>query len=257
MPGVSGQFFKNFGFTVVVAVLISLAVARLITPMIAAYFLKAKGHAKHGEGWLMDDYMATAALDAAASLDRPSSAASLSLVADRLHVHDAAADLLPRPTTRTAATRHGRDGAGHDAPADRRGRAAGRGGAAPRSPRSNSVFARVRVGSATRHVTLKEERERTSDRVRARAGAAAQPRSPTRASPSARSSGGRPRPHDQPRRRRSGKLLTQTAQPARRGDGGAARAGRAAHQRRPAAARDRDQAAARSRRRSRRDHRRR
>ena len=43
MPGVAGQFFKNFGFTVVVAVLISLAVARLITPMIAAYFLKAKG----------------------------------------------------------------------------------------------------------------------------------------------------------------------------------------------------------------------
>ena len=57
MPGIAGQFFKNFGFTVVVAVLISLAVARLITPMIAAYFLKAKGQAKHGEGWLMDRYM--------------------------------------------------------------------------------------------------------------------------------------------------------------------------------------------------------
>jgi multidrug efflux pump subunit AcrB len=35
MPGVSGQFFKNFGFTVVIAVLVSLAVARMITPMIA------------------------------------------------------------------------------------------------------------------------------------------------------------------------------------------------------------------------------
>ncbi len=58
MPGVSGQFFKNFGLTVVVAVLMSLAVARLVTPMIAAYFLKAFGHAKHGEGWLMDVYMA-------------------------------------------------------------------------------------------------------------------------------------------------------------------------------------------------------
>ena len=32
MPGISGQFFKNFGFTVVVAVLMSLAVARMITP---------------------------------------------------------------------------------------------------------------------------------------------------------------------------------------------------------------------------------
>ena len=57
MPGVSGQFFKNFGLTVVVSVLMSLAVARLITPMIAAYFLKAKGHASHGEGPLMDRYM--------------------------------------------------------------------------------------------------------------------------------------------------------------------------------------------------------
>ncbi|MCW3835006.1 efflux RND transporter permease subunit [Sphingomonas canadensis] len=58
MPGVSGQFFKNFGLTVVASVLMSLAVARLITPMIAAYFLKAKGHASHGEGRLMDGYMA-------------------------------------------------------------------------------------------------------------------------------------------------------------------------------------------------------
>ena len=57
MPGIAGQFFKNFGFTVVVAVLMSLAVARMITPMIAAYFLKAHGEAKHGEGWLMDVYM--------------------------------------------------------------------------------------------------------------------------------------------------------------------------------------------------------
>ncbi|WP_221795264.1 efflux RND transporter permease subunit [Aquisediminimonas sediminicola] len=57
MPGVSGQFFKNFGFTVVFAVLLSLGVARLITPMIAAYFLKAQGSQQHGEGPLMDVYM--------------------------------------------------------------------------------------------------------------------------------------------------------------------------------------------------------
>lgn len=57
MPGISGQFFKNFGITVVVSVLMSLAVARMITPMIAAYFLEAKGHAAHGEGKLMDAYM--------------------------------------------------------------------------------------------------------------------------------------------------------------------------------------------------------
>ena len=57
MPGISGQFFKNFGYTVVLAVLMSLFVARMITPMIAAYFLKAQGQQSHGEGWLMDRYM--------------------------------------------------------------------------------------------------------------------------------------------------------------------------------------------------------
>lgn len=57
MPGISGEFFKNFGLTVVVSVLMSLAVARMITPMMAAYFLKAQGHASHGEGWMMDRYI--------------------------------------------------------------------------------------------------------------------------------------------------------------------------------------------------------
>jgi multidrug efflux pump subunit AcrB len=58
MPGIAGQFFKNFGLTVVVAVLMSLAVARLITPMIAAYFLKAHGQQEHGGGYLADRYQA-------------------------------------------------------------------------------------------------------------------------------------------------------------------------------------------------------
>ncbi len=57
MPGISGQFFKNFGITVVISVIMSLAVARMITPMLAAYFLKAKGHAEHGEGPWMERYM--------------------------------------------------------------------------------------------------------------------------------------------------------------------------------------------------------
>jgi len=57
MPGIPGQFFKAFGLTVVAAVLMSLAVARLITPMVAAYFLKAHGHAEHGGGRAMDAYM--------------------------------------------------------------------------------------------------------------------------------------------------------------------------------------------------------
>ena len=57
MPGVSGQFFKNFGLTVVVSVLMSLAVARMITPMVAAYFLKAHGEAEHAGGPWMEKYL--------------------------------------------------------------------------------------------------------------------------------------------------------------------------------------------------------
>ena len=57
MPGVPGQFFKNFGLTVVVSVLMSLAVARTITPMVAAYFLKAHGEAEHAGGLWMERYL--------------------------------------------------------------------------------------------------------------------------------------------------------------------------------------------------------
>ncbi len=56
MPGVSGEFFKNFGLTVVVSVLMSLAVARMVTPMVAAYFLKAHGGAEHAGGPMMAKY---------------------------------------------------------------------------------------------------------------------------------------------------------------------------------------------------------
>jgi multidrug efflux pump subunit AcrB len=57
MPGIAGQFFQNFGITVVVAVLMSLAVARMVTPLMAAYFLKAKGVAEHGGGPMIDAYI--------------------------------------------------------------------------------------------------------------------------------------------------------------------------------------------------------
>jgi multidrug efflux pump subunit AcrB len=40
MSGIAGEFFGPFSFTVVVAVLFSLLVARTLTPMMAAYFLK-------------------------------------------------------------------------------------------------------------------------------------------------------------------------------------------------------------------------
>jgi multidrug efflux pump subunit AcrB len=57
MPGVAGQFFKNFGLTVVASVLMSLAVARMITPMISAYFLKSHGHEDHAAASWLAGYM--------------------------------------------------------------------------------------------------------------------------------------------------------------------------------------------------------
>jgi HAE1 family hydrophobic/amphiphilic exporter-1 len=40
MSGTTGQFFREFGFTVAIAVFFSLIVARLVTPLMAAYFMK-------------------------------------------------------------------------------------------------------------------------------------------------------------------------------------------------------------------------
>ncbi|WP_308517306.1 efflux RND transporter permease subunit [Sphingomonas flavescens] len=57
MPGISGQFFKAFGFTVVMAVLMSLLVARMITPLIAAYFLRSHGEQPHASGKAMNQYL--------------------------------------------------------------------------------------------------------------------------------------------------------------------------------------------------------
>jgi HAE1 family hydrophobic/amphiphilic exporter-1 len=46
MPGMAGRFFREFGLTVAIAVLSSLLVARLLTPLMAAYFLKPSAHPK-------------------------------------------------------------------------------------------------------------------------------------------------------------------------------------------------------------------
>jgi hydrophobe/amphiphile efflux-1 (HAE1) family protein len=48
MGGIAGQYFKQFGLTVAIAVFFSLLVARLITPLMAAYFLKPQPN-HHGE----------------------------------------------------------------------------------------------------------------------------------------------------------------------------------------------------------------
>ena len=50
MPSIPGQFFKQFGITVSVLVLFSLLCARMITPMLAAYFLKPHNEKEKPDG---------------------------------------------------------------------------------------------------------------------------------------------------------------------------------------------------------------
>jgi len=58
MGGIPGQFFKQFGLTVAAAALFSLLVARLITPMLAAYFMKDAPHKTHkGDSRAMRIYL--------------------------------------------------------------------------------------------------------------------------------------------------------------------------------------------------------
>jgi hydrophobe/amphiphile efflux-1 (HAE1) family protein len=56
MGGIPGKIFREFGVTAAVAVLVSLLVARLLTPMMAAYMLKATDHEEH-DGPVMLRYM--------------------------------------------------------------------------------------------------------------------------------------------------------------------------------------------------------
>ncbi|MCM2474581.1 efflux RND transporter permease subunit [Rhizobium sp. CG5] len=57
MGGIPGIIFKQFGITASVAVLASLVVARLVTPMMAAYLLKATGKTHEDDGRLMSGYL--------------------------------------------------------------------------------------------------------------------------------------------------------------------------------------------------------
>lgn len=56
MGGIAGQYFRQFGMTVAVAVLFSLLVARLITPMMAAYLMRPIPEKPHVDGALMRAY---------------------------------------------------------------------------------------------------------------------------------------------------------------------------------------------------------
>ncbi|WP_111895302.1 efflux RND transporter permease subunit [Acinetobacter sp. MB5] len=59
MSGITGLFFKQFGITASVSIFASLLVARLLTPMMAAYLLKPhSGEVQddHADGWIMSSY---------------------------------------------------------------------------------------------------------------------------------------------------------------------------------------------------------
>ena len=52
MKGVAGKFFVQFGWTAAIAVFFSLVVARMLTPMMAAYILKAPKHEEKEPRWI-------------------------------------------------------------------------------------------------------------------------------------------------------------------------------------------------------------
>ncbi len=57
MSGYAGLFFKPFGWTAVIAVFASLLVARLVTPMMAAYFLKGEAAPAHENDKIIRPYL--------------------------------------------------------------------------------------------------------------------------------------------------------------------------------------------------------
>ncbi len=57
MGGIAGQYFKQFGLTIAAAVGVSLLVARLLTPVLAAYFMRGHGHREEREGWVTRAYL--------------------------------------------------------------------------------------------------------------------------------------------------------------------------------------------------------
>lgn len=74
MPGIPGQYFRQFGLTVAISVLFSLLVARLITPLMAAYLMRAKdaaGHDDHEDGWFMRQYLRIVRVTTAGRLPLP------------------------------------------------------------------------------------------------------------------------------------------------------------------------------------------
>jgi multidrug efflux pump subunit AcrB len=57
MGGIPGKYFKQFGWTAVLSIMASLVVARLLTPLMAAYLLRPIKATHSHEGWLMRSYV--------------------------------------------------------------------------------------------------------------------------------------------------------------------------------------------------------
>ncbi|MGJ3648546.1 efflux RND transporter permease subunit [Sphingomonas sp. GlSt437] len=159
MPGISGQFFKNFGLTVVVSVLMSLAVARMITPMIAAYFLKAFGVASHGEGWMMDQYM-RALRWSLANRWKTMGIGGLAFIATILTFSGIPLTFQPKLNTDfsqiSIQLEPGATLAETRAVAERVSRIV------ERAPEVQNAFTDINVGSANVFLTLRKDRKRTS-----------------------------------------------------------------------------------------------
>ncbi len=159
MPDVAGEYFRNFGFTVVVSVLISLGVARLITPMMCAYFLKAHGSQAHGEGWLMDKYMSTLAftlrhrwVTVVGGVIALTATVFGFMMLPQTFFPDTNQDFTSVTVEMVPGTTLEQTGA-----VVRQVEAV-----MHRQPDVERVFARTRVGGATVSMMLKEDRERTS-----------------------------------------------------------------------------------------------
>ena len=159
MPGISGQFFKNFGFTVVISVLLSLAVARLITPMLAAFFLKSHGQAAHGDGawvnwymrllhWCLDNRWKTVMLGGLALIGTVWSYSTLPLTFQPTQNSDFSQVAISLPPGSTLAQT--------EAIVDRAV------AILETSPVVATAFADVNVGSADVFMTLKKDRKVTS-----------------------------------------------------------------------------------------------
>ena len=159
MPGISGQFFKNFGFTVVVAVLMSLFVARLITPLMAAYLLKSHGPEPHGENFAMRWYLGALRWTLR---HRWSSVVGgiVSLLLTGLLFSNLSFTFMPPQDRDFSQVRVFLAPGTTRAQAEAVSRQARQ--IVETAPEVQQVVERVNVGSATLNLTLRDDRERTS-----------------------------------------------------------------------------------------------